>query len=76
MRLFGKITGAVDRYDRADWLTPPFDLAFSTTFATPTVIRRAPSTAFTAIRRSPSESTTAIRRPPSSASTVIRRAAN
>lgn len=29
MRLFGKRDGAVDRLDRAEWLTPPFDLAFS-----------------------------------------------
>ena len=27
MRLFGKIDGAVDRVDRAGWLTEPFDLA-------------------------------------------------
>lgn len=28
MRLFGQVDGAVDRRDRAGWLTPPFDLAF------------------------------------------------
>ena len=28
MRLFGKVDGTVDRYDRAGWLTPIFDLAF------------------------------------------------
>ena len=27
MRLFGKISGTVDRRDRAEWLTMPFDLA-------------------------------------------------
>lgn len=29
MRLFGKVDSAIDRYDRAGWLTPPFDLAFA-----------------------------------------------
>lgn len=29
MRLFGKVDNTVDRFDRAQWLTPPFDLAFS-----------------------------------------------
>jgi hypothetical protein len=33
MRLFGKVDGTVDRFDRAEWLTPPFDLAFSTAVA-------------------------------------------
>ena len=28
MRLFGKVDGSVDRYDRAGWLSCPFDLAF------------------------------------------------
>lgn len=28
MRLFGIVDGSVDRYDRAQWLTIPFDLAF------------------------------------------------
>lgn len=28
MRLFGKVDGTIDRYDRADWLSMPFDLAF------------------------------------------------
>ena len=26
MRLFGKVDTAINRYDRAAWLTPPFDL--------------------------------------------------
>lgn len=26
MRLFGRVNGAIDRFDRAEWLTPPFDL--------------------------------------------------
>ena len=26
MRLFGKVNTAIDRYDRAAWLTPPFDV--------------------------------------------------
>lgn len=28
MRLFGTVTGTTDRFDRAEWLTPVFDLAF------------------------------------------------
>ena len=28
MRLFGKIDGSINRFDRAQWLTSPFDLAF------------------------------------------------
>lgn len=28
MRLFARPNGSVDRYDRAAWLTPPFDLAW------------------------------------------------
>lgn len=28
MRLFGKVDGTIDRYDRAEWLSLPFDLAF------------------------------------------------
>lgn len=31
MRLFGKVDGAIDRFDRAGWLTLPFDLAFLVT---------------------------------------------
>jgi hypothetical protein len=31
MRLFGKVDGTIDRFDRAGWLTPPFDMAFSST---------------------------------------------
>jgi hypothetical protein len=30
VRLFGTLTGAIVSADRAEWLTPPFDLAFST----------------------------------------------
>jgi hypothetical protein len=26
VRLFGKANGSIDRFDRAEWLTPPFDL--------------------------------------------------
>lgn len=29
MRLFGKVDGIIDRYDRAEWMTPPFDGAFA-----------------------------------------------
>lgn len=28
MRLFGVVDGTVDRKDRAQWMTPVFDLAF------------------------------------------------
>lgn len=30
MRLFGIVDSAINRYDRAGWLTPPFDAAFQT----------------------------------------------
>ena len=30
MRLFGKVNSTIDRFDRATWMTPPFDQAFST----------------------------------------------
>jgi hypothetical protein len=76
MRLFGKIDGKIDRFDRAGWLTMPFDLAFSMRFTAPAVIRRAPSTVTSPIRRAASESITVIRRAPSSAPTVIRRPSN
>lgn len=29
MRLFGKVDGTIDRFDRAGWMTGPFDLAFA-----------------------------------------------
>ena len=29
MRLFGKVNGTIDRFDRAQWMTPPFDLALA-----------------------------------------------
>lgn len=29
MRLFGTVNDGIDRYDRAEWLTPPFDLTWS-----------------------------------------------
>ncbi len=29
MRLFGIVDGTVDRFDRAGWLTMPFDIAFA-----------------------------------------------
>lgn len=28
MRLFGTITGGIGRHDRAEWLSPPFDLSW------------------------------------------------
>ena len=28
MRLFGKVDGVIDRFDRAEWLSPPFDGAW------------------------------------------------
>ncbi len=33
MRLFGKIDHALNRFDRAQWLTCPFDLAFAAPMA-------------------------------------------
>lgn len=32
MRLFGVVDGTVDRFDRAGWMTPPFDVAFALAF--------------------------------------------
>ena len=29
MRLFGKVNSAIDRFDRAEWMTPPFDLSLA-----------------------------------------------
>lgn len=34
LRLFGKVDGSVDRHDRAEWLTPVFNLAFYSTVPT------------------------------------------
>ena len=31
MRLFGKVDGSINRFDRADWLTMPFDLSWLAT---------------------------------------------
>lgn len=31
MRLFGKVDSAVNRFDRAQMMTPPFDLSWATT---------------------------------------------
>ena len=33
MRLFGKANGTIDRHDRAEWLTPPFDGAYQAVVA-------------------------------------------
>lgn len=30
MRLFGKVDNAINRYERASWITCPFDLALTT----------------------------------------------
>lgn len=29
MRLFGKVDGQINRFDRAEWMTPPFDGVFA-----------------------------------------------
>jgi hypothetical protein len=42
MRLFGKVNSAIDRFDRAGWLTAPFDRAF---------VVEGPSECFTAAPR-------------------------
>jgi len=44
VRLFGKVDSTVDRYDRAEWLTVPFDLAFRVRIIKPSVIGRIGST--------------------------------
>ena len=31
MRLFGKVDGSVDRFDRGPWWLSPFDMAYSST---------------------------------------------
>jgi len=28
MRLFGQVNSAIDKYDRAEWQMPPFDMSF------------------------------------------------
>ncbi len=67
MRLFAKIDGLTNtRFDRAAYLTPPFDLQ----------IAGSPSTVGPAVRRSASEVGDVIRRPASAASDVIRRSAS
>lgn len=33
MRLFGKVDGNIDRHDRAEWLSLPFDLAWLNSIA-------------------------------------------
>lgn len=38
MRLFGKVDGVIDRFDRAEWLTMPFDLAFAEVVVEPDLI--------------------------------------
>ena len=40
MRLFGKVDNTVDRYDRAEWITPPFDSTFRVRVVRPTAIGR------------------------------------
>jgi len=40
MRLFGKVDGTIDRFDRAGWLTLPFDLAFAAAVVPAVVVRR------------------------------------
>lgn len=42
MRLFGKVDGHINRFDRAGWLTTPFDLAFAISNL---IFRRTPYTA-------------------------------
>lgn len=73
MRLFGKVDGAIDRYDRAGWFTQPFDLAFKLSVVTPITVRRGPSEADTTIYRGPSADDTLIRCGPSATSDTIRR---
>jgi len=54
MRLFGKIDGSINRFDRAQWLTCPFDLAFlAPVVGAPERVFAAPprGTAFDPLRR-------------------------
>jgi len=43
MRLFGKVNSAIDRFDRAGWVTPPFDLELSSVVVNTTVLSLVPS---------------------------------
>ena len=72
MRLFGKVDGSLNRFDRGAWLTEPFD-ALMVALAGATVVRRGPSAVDTQVRRGPSSSDTHVRRGPSSGDDVIRR---
>ena len=75
MRLFGETDGLLDRFDRAEWMTPPFDLSLLGTAITPsTSVRRAPTTVATPLRSAPTEAATFIRRAPTEVATVIRSA--
>ena len=74
MRLFGTITGEVDRFDRADWMTPPFDLAWrASVTVSATVIRRAPTAASGTMRRGASAASDVLRRSATATSDKIRR---
>ncbi len=42
MRLFGKVDSGIYRHDRAEWMTPPFDLSIRT--AASRVLRLATAT--------------------------------
>jgi len=74
MRLMHAPDGTVNRFDRALWLTLPFDMAMAgpATVAGPTVIRRASHAAADPLRRGSGSDATAVRRQTASAS-VIRR---
>lgn len=73
MRLVHAPDGSVDRYERALWLTIPFDLAFALPAVTPpTVIRRSAAAADTHIRSAPAPSTR-LRRGPATTPDKIRR---
>ena len=73
MRLVHAPDGSIDRYDRALWLTVPFDMAFEppAVTASPT-IRRGPSVAGSGVRRGSSGAGSTIRRT-SAGDTEIRR---
>lgn len=74
MRLVHAPDGSVDRYDRALWLTIPFDLAFAAPAVTaPTIIRRAPASTSTHMRRSAASDDERLRRSAATTSNVIRR---
>ena len=74
MRLFGKLLGIVEEYDRAEWQTPPFDLAWRSRVSTAENIRRAATATGGTVKRAATAASDTIRRSPTAASDKVRRA--